>query len=45
MPGSVNIFEHAGTGTPHSTAIHPGYGTLLCPMDSPLPEHKLSILW
>ena len=33
-----------GTGT-HSTAIHPGYGTLLCPTSSPLPEHKLSILW
>ena len=27
------------------TLQHPGYGTLLCPMDSPLPEHKLSILW
>ena len=44
MPESVDIFEHAGTGT-HSTAIHPGYGTLLCPMDSPVPEHKLLILW
>ena len=37
MPGSVNIFKHAGTGT-HSTVIHPGYGTLLSPMDSPLPN-------